>query len=86
MSAYQSLVKSQGWGQLVELAEEQATVRRQMVMAMEEKELGDFIEGVRLKAEARAIKLFLTLPETIIEQLKEELGYVDEEVDTLAAE
>lgn len=80
MSAYQSLVKSQGWGKLVELAQEQADVRRQMVMAMEEKGLEDMLESIRLKAEARAIKLFVALPDTIIEGLKEDLGYVEAEV------
>jgi hypothetical protein len=75
LSEYQSLLKSQGWARLVELANEQVLVRQQLVMAMEEKELGDFIEGVRLKAEARAIKLFVALPETIVEQMREDLGY-----------
>lgn len=40
---------------------------------MEEKALGDFIESIRLKAEARAIKLFLALPEMMVENLEEEL-------------
>jgi hypothetical protein len=75
LSEYQNLVKCQGWVQLVELAKEQIDVRQAMVMAMEEKELGDFIELIRLRAEARAIRLFLGLPGTIIDQIKEDLGY-----------
>ena len=78
MSAYQSLHKSLGWGLLVELAREQIDMRQAMVMSMEEKGLEDVFEGVRLKAECRALKLFISLPETIIEQLREDLGYVEE--------
>jgi|OpeIllAssembly_1097287.scaffolds.fasta_scaffold05178_3 hypothetical protein len=54
-------------------------MRQSMVMAMEEKGLEDFMEVVRLKAEARAIKLFVSLPGTIMDQLREDLGY---EVET----
>jgi hypothetical protein len=53
-------------------------MRQAMVMSMEEKGLEDIFEGVRLKAECRALKLFISLPETIIEQLREDLGYVEE--------
>lgn len=80
LSEFQSLVKSPAWVRLAEIAHEQVGVRQSMVMAMEEKGLEDLLESVRLKAETRAIKLFLTLPDNIIEGLKEELGYVADEV------
>lgn len=70
---YRSLVKSQGWGRLRELGERQVELRKAQIMAMEEKGLGDFIEGLRLKSEARAIKLFLALPEMMVENLEEEM-------------
>lgn len=79
LSEYQSLVRSPGWELLVDLAQEQVAMRQSMVMAMEEKGLEDFMEVVRLKAEARAIKLFVSLPGTIMDQLREDLGY---EVET----
>jgi hypothetical protein len=78
LSAYQSLHKSLGWELLVELAQEQIAMRHAMIMALEEKGLEDIFEGIRLKAECRALKLFVSLPETIIEQLREDLGYVEE--------
>lgn len=81
LSEYQSLLKSPGWGLLDKLAAEQVAMRQAVVMAMEEKGLEDMLESIRLKAEARAIKLFVSLPETIIEQLREDLGYVDEELE-----
>jgi hypothetical protein len=80
LSEYQSLLRSPGWERLVDLATEQVELRQSIIMTREERELGDFIEVLRLKAEARAIKLFITLPETVVEQLKEELGYVEPEV------
>ena len=83
LSEYQSLVRSRGWGLLVELARGQIEVRGQMVLAMEEKGLEDILEGVRLRAEIRAIKLFTSLPETVIDRLKEDLNYVADEAETV---
>lgn len=81
LSAYQSLLKSQGWEQLAELAGEQIETRKNVLLAMEESSLEDVFESVRLKAEIRAFKLWLELPKILINDLREELGYVDEEVD-----
>jgi hypothetical protein len=53
-----------------------------MVMAKEEEKLEDFIELVRLKAEAKAIRLFAGLPETIIAGIKEDLNYVEDSEHT----
>jgi hypothetical protein len=82
LSEFQSLLRSPAWVRLVELASEQVALRQSMVMAMEEKGLEDMLESIRLKAESRAIKLFVSLPENIIEQMKEDLGYVEDEVET----
>lgn len=82
MSEYQNLLKSPGWGRLVELAKEQIEVRKNILLAQEESSLEDVFESVRLKAEIRSFKLWLELPTVIINDLREELGYVDEEVDT----
>lgn len=79
LSEYQSLVKSPAWGRLVEVGKSQAELRTQMIMAKEERGLEDFIEVIRLKAEANMIKLFLELPTVIINGLKEDLGYVEDE-------
>lgn len=82
LSEYQSLVKCPAWGRLVNLAEEQIDLRAAMVMAKEEEKLEDFIELVRLKAEAKAIRLFAGLPETIIAGIKEDLNYVEDSEHT----
>lgn len=80
MSEFQSLAKSQAWARLVEVATEQIEVRKNILLAQEEQDLSDMLESVRLKAEIRAIRLWLVMPENIIGQLREELGYVEEEV------
>jgi hypothetical protein len=62
------------------VATEQIEVRKNILLAQEEQDLSDMLESVRLKAEIRAIRLWLVMPENIIGQLREELGYVEEEV------
>lgn len=79
LSEYQSLRSSPAWARLVEVGQSQVELRTQMIMGKQEEKLEDFIELVRLKAEANTIKLFLELPTVIINGLKEDLGYVDEE-------
>ena len=82
LSEFQSLVKSPAWARLVEVAQEQIEVRRNILLSQEEKDLSDMLESVRLKAEIRAIRLWIVMPESIIGQMREELGYVEEEVET----
>lgn len=75
MSEFQSLLKSPAWERLVEVAQEQIEVRKNILLSQEEQDWGDLLEGVRLKAEIRAIRLWLMMPHSIVEQMKEELGY-----------
>jgi len=80
LSEFQSLVKSLAWERLVDLAREQITIRTNVLLTLEEKGLEDLLEVVRLKAEIRAFKLWIAMPDALIDGLKEELGYavVDE--------
>jgi len=81
LSEFQSLLKSPAWARLVEVASEQIEVRKNILLSQEEQDWGDLLEGVRLKAEIRAIRLWLVMPESIVEQMKEELGYAAVEDD-----
>lgn len=81
LSEFQSLLKSPAWARLVEVANEQIEVRKNILLSQEEQDWGDLLEGVRLKAEIRAIRLWLVMPESIVEQMKEELGYAAVEDD-----
>lgn len=74
LSALKSLTTSQGWEILKEILGNQIEVRRNLEDA---KEIEDFYKDVldlaKLKAERRALALVLALPDTLIEQLEEDL-------------
>jgi hypothetical protein len=48
---------------------------------MQEKGIEDILENVRLKAEAQTLRLVITLPDALVDGLKEELGYVEDELE-----
>lgn len=68
---YQSLVKSAGWEGLVELGKGQLEVRKNLIQEMDVKTQEDIAEFNFAKGEIAAIKLFLTFPDLLIENLKE---------------
>ena len=67
------LLKSSGWEILSTLCQEQIEQRKIQELSMDIDSSGDIYELVKLKAERRALMLFLGLPETMIEGLEEEI-------------
>ena len=67
------LIKSAGWEILSTLCQEQIEQRKIQELSMDIDSSGDIYELVKLKAERRALMLFLGLPETMIEGLEEEI-------------
>jgi len=67
------LLSSEGWELLANIAVSQMEAREQQDLAYEINSSEDLFELARLKAERRAIKLFLSLPETMIENITLEL-------------
>lgn len=75
----QTLVGHPGWKELTRIMSEQNLLREQRELAYEIKGPEDLYELVQLKAERRAFKLILSLPETIIETTTEDLKEIEDE-------
>lgn len=70
---WESLVKSRGWGRLVEILEEQVVLRSNTLLAGSIRGLDSAFEHTEQQGERRGIKLVLELPGTVIETLKEDI-------------
>ena len=79
LDVFQNLVKSPGWEALVEIAEGQLKLREVEILSAEVNSLDDAFIQSRLRAERLGIKLFIELPSTIVNELKEETNALVDE-------
>lgn len=70
MDAFRSLVKSPGWERLVEIADAQQKARQAALMGPAEG-MDGMIKNEGLKGEFAGIKLFVQMPEAVIENLEQ---------------
>ena len=71
MQFLRSLLKSQGWELLSRIYEEQIKHRRNAVEGALPKSMDDLIEMQRLMCEANGVRLAVTTPIGLLEQLEE---------------
>ena len=80
LSSLKSLTTSAGWGLIKTVLESQIEVRRNLEDAHEiEDFFKDTLDLQRLKAERRALMLVIGLPDTMIEQLEEDINQYHED-------
>jgi hypothetical protein len=81
LQVYRNLVKSAGWVALVELANGQIEVRKNLLNDLEIKEISGIADFNYAKGEIAAIRLFLSFPDLLVENIKETLHdeFPDEE-------
>jgi len=73
LEEFQNLVKSPGWGRLHEILEQQTILRGNALLAQDIKSLEDAFEHSRLVGERRGILLAMKLPQTILDNLQEDI-------------
>jgi 50S ribosomal subunit-associated GTPase HflX len=73
LAELQELVKSAGWGLLAKIASSQQRTREAVIIASAMGNIEEVLEVKQMKAERTGIELFLLLPETLIEQYKEDV-------------
>jgi len=74
LHSLKKLISSEGWKLLTGLVDEQAEVRSSQILVMELTGIESVMEIQRLKSERNGLRLFKVLPETMIEQLEEDLN------------
>ena len=73
LHSLRKLTEGEGWKLLCGLVDEQDRVRRSQILTMDLTGVESVMEIQRLKSERNGLRLFKVLPETMIEQLEEEL-------------
>lgn len=67
------LLKSQGWAQVCRVAEDQLKVRRDSFELTPLKGMDEVLEQEFKKGEVAAIRLFIGLPQTVVDDIEEQL-------------
>ena len=70
---YKMLVQQPGWKRLMEVAETQIKTREVQLLVSEDDSLEGWSKSRRTAGERSGIKLFTLIPETVIDELTEEL-------------
>ena len=73
LHSLRKLTEGEGWKLLCELVDEQSEVRSNQILTMDLTSVESVMEIQRLKSERNGLRLFKILPETMMEQLEEEL-------------
>lgn len=73
LHSLRKLTESEGWKLLCEMVDEQDKVRSSQILTMDIVGVESVMEIQRLKSERNGLRLFKILPETMMEQLTEEL-------------
>ena len=81
LGQFRSLVKSRGWEQLVEYGNAQVAFRTNELILNPSTSLADLANQEYLKGEIAGIRLFLSMPDTIIEANKAYLTAIKEDED-----
>ena len=71
--ALENLVNSPGWGKLAELLEKQNNLRLSQIQAADMNTIENILETKTFLNERRGILLALQLPQTIVDNLKQEI-------------
>lgn len=71
LEIYRSLVKSEGWKSVMAIAEEQIRLREANLTINPIKSVDDAFDRNLQLGERSGIKLFMTIPDTILENLQE---------------
>ena len=73
LHSLRKLIEGEGWKLLCILVDEQDQVRANQILTMDLQGIESVMEIQRLKSERNGLRLFKVLPETMMEQLEEEL-------------
>ena len=73
LHSLRKLIEGEGWKLLCTLVDEQDQVRANQILTMDLQGIESVMEIQRLKSERNGLRLFKVLPETMMEQLEEEL-------------
>lgn len=77
--AFRSLVKSQGWERLAKYATEQIATRNNVLDNMVVNDSESMAEHNYTRGERDGVRLFLNMPEILLEMIEEDLKNADEE-------
>lgn len=81
MLLYQNLVKSPGWEQLAKYVQDQIDQRRNQLELTPHTELGGVLMDQYLKGEIAGLRLFLSIPDTVIQESKAIIDALKEKID-----